>query len=193
MKQLSIEDRNLAKKIANLLERQHQGHQSQVKLADDFVYKGYCGEIFFAREFGLPFKFVDRPGGDNGIDFDTDITIDVKTVTLANFKNMREARSKRHLMVKEGQAVADVYVLCGYLPDARCHLIGWERKEIINAVPPRIYPAKGGISNHVIEATYLEPMETLLPILRPSPGLLEQERIRNQTISQWLEDFDSHA
>lgn len=189
MKQLSQKDRDLARKIADLLEKQHQGHSSQNKLADDFVYKGYCGEIFFAREFDLPFRFVDRPGGDGGIDFDTRITIDVKTVTLANFKTMKEARSKRHLMVKEGQATADVYVLCGYKPDGRCHLIGWEKRETVAAVPPRVFPVKGGISNHVIKATYLKPMDRLLPLLKPTPYLKEQERVRHQSNEEWLEDY----
>ena len=169
LKQLCLEDRRLARKIANHLEDQHKNHKSQCKLAPDFLYKGFCGQIHFGREFGIPFIFVDQPGGDGGIDYDVGMTIDVKTVTLANFRSMREAMPKRHLMVKEGQSTADIYVLCGYKPDAMCILMGWETGPKVGSVKPEVFPAFGGISNHVIVASMLEPVEKLKRIInRPS-------------------------
>lgn len=153
-------------RIAEHLDKQHKNHTSRVKLVDDYNYKGYCGEIFFAREFRMKFRFDDRIGGDNGIDFKGKITVDVKTVNLDGLKNMREARSRRHLLVKEGRVVADAYALCGYIPDGRCELMGWELAEVVKNVPPRVFPSVGGISNHVITAIDLRPISELRELIR---------------------------
>jgi hypothetical protein len=192
MKQLSIEDRQLARKIADLLEAQHRNHASQKKLVSDFVYKGYCGEIHFAREAGLKFKFVDRPGGDGGIDYETSVTLDVKTVNLDGIKSEREALEHRHLLVKEGKARSQFYVLIGYKPDGFCHSLGWERHAKVVAVPPAVFPAIGKISNHAIKAKELERMPDLWPLLHgQSPHLGKQAQVRYQSIAEWLDEYEA--
>lgn len=192
MKQLSKADRDLAQSIADYLEEQHKHHASQAKLCDDFVYKGYCGEIFFAREYELPFIFVDRPGGDSGIDYTTEtgISIDVKTVDILGLDTIGEARDKRHLLVEKDHIKAEIYVMCGYIPDGQCHLMGWEYGEKLKKITPKRFPAVGKKINHAIKGREIHPIEELETLLYISAAAKEQENIKNQSIEEWLLAFD---
>lgn len=120
-------------------------------LSKDYDLVGLIGEVEFARQFGLPLKFV-RGRGDGGIDFIMPwrITIDVKT-----------SRNADYMLVEAGRVFADVYVHAHYLEEKgrRANLLRWEWGEVVKAVTPRAYPRD--IVNHVVMAEDMRPIGTL--------------------------------
>ena len=80
---------------------------------------GAKGEIAFARLFGLTVEMVQKPEGDNGVDFFMDgKSIDVKTTEHQYPK----------LIMRKNKIRSDVYVLA-HSKGNKVALMGWIRKQ----------------------------------------------------------------
>lgn len=109
-------------------------------LSDGYELVGLAGEVEFATTFDQPLNLIRRHGGDGGIDF---------VIPLAFTVDVKCLRDASNLLVEEGTAAADIYVLAEY-SDAtrRATLIGWEYGSIVAKVPAKAYPRE--IVNHVV-------------------------------------------
>ena len=128
----------------------HKNHSSSRPLSKNYEFIGLVGEAAMAHKYDLFLDLEDRPGGDERIDFYTNLgTLDVKTA-LKPFNILREAK-KDH---------ADILILAGWHSEKRCvDFYGWEReKAIVDRCPvPKDFGY--GIKNHFMHRSRLNRME----------------------------------
>ena len=74
-------------------------------LSDGYELVGLAGEVEFATTFDQPLNLIRRHGGDGGIDF---------VIPLAFTVDVKCLRDASNLLVEEGTAAADIYVLAEY-------------------------------------------------------------------------------
>ena len=138
---------------ANARTRLHTGHPTQRILSKGHDYIALRGEELVADLLALERDRKLRPAGDKGIDFLTPIgSIDVKT------------SRGRGLLVEEGHARADIYILVYYY-DAQDEvaLQGWATRDEVLRVEPR--DTGRGVINHYLPVARLRKMRELHALL----------------------------
>jgi hypothetical protein len=148
----------IIKAIADGRERLHNDHASSRQLTKDTNKSGLYGEFEFARLCGLYPDTSLKPSGDRGIDFVAPylVNIDVKTR-----KERPGGLKDTYLLVEQGKAFADIYVLAVLSSDeTKCECVGWiTRNEVLK------YPVGDlgtGVKNYQIPALDLKNMDTLI-------------------------------
>lgn len=130
---------------------------------EDYEYTGILGEFEFSRMFALPLDTSKRLNGDKGIDFNFNLTIDVKT-----------AKNPKYLIVKEDHVNASIYVLSKMHENKAVEFIGWTWGSKVMKAPIDDGTSesffKHGIRNHYIPAQDLYPMKLLKDLIDSGRG-----------------------
>jgi hypothetical protein len=124
--QLTDSDREFARRVAALRDAMKRQSTKQFAARPSLSanYIGVCGEIGFAKRYGLSVDDADRPGGDGGIDF---------TFHVKGFKytvNVKTANKPVYLPIKTKyiDKCADLLVLYRYRDGDIVTLLGWQTK-----------------------------------------------------------------
>jgi len=116
---------------------------------------GFGGEVVFARMFGLPldlFAMTDRPGGDDGIDFEVPLigrakplTIDVKTATSDPWTLLVNQRTLRYN--------AELFVCMAHMPHGyRCMGWAWRSDVLKTRLADHFNKGKGSECHRIFPA-----------------------------------------
>ncbi len=139
--------------------RIHEGQASHRPLSDRSEEIGLAGEELFSQWSGLPIDRELRPQGSNSINFSY----------RGRTFNVYTARHPKNLLVEEGKAKADYYVLCGW--DAAvgaAYFVGWQFHQRLTRDAPFDRGGKGVIS-YVVPAGKLLSMGMLAHIMSIRP------------------------
>jgi hypothetical protein len=137
----------------------HANHATSRPLSKGYEQVGIAGEQAFAAFLGTDWDRATRPEGSGGINQ----RINGYTI------NVYTARKPLNLLVEQGKATVDIYVLAGYLDaDRTAYLKGWATKAMVLAAPVRDRGGRG-VMSHVIPADDLSDMEALRDVLVPKP------------------------
>lgn len=149
----------LLAEAASLRQKKPRTKAEDAAITDDSHYVGLVGERYWCHDLlGLPVQLDYRRGGDNGSDMTLPDgrTIDVKTY-----------RKPFNLVVQQGKAKADIFVLLGYREeDKSVEAKGWATKQEILSAPTRYFNPKNQLLSHYIPAGKLHPIQPLIAEIR---------------------------
>ena len=136
----------------------HRSHKTQRILGKDHDLVGLAGESAFASEFKVAIDLIDRPGGDEGMDFQLrtdqgDFIVDTKA-----------GRQKHCMYIEAAKLVREtIYVMAIYDDfDESAVTVGWcfGHEAIELSPPPR--DTGHGVINYVVQKRDLHHMNVLL-------------------------------
>lgn len=149
---------NVKDEVSTIADIRRKDVPSTRILADNYEEIGVIGEMEFANEVGLEIDRNQYKGGDKGIDFKLELTIDIKT-----------ANHPTKLLVEQGHVNATIYVLYG-VSDMIAYPVGWEWGSKVKEVPP--IDTGRGVINHYIKAEELKSVDSLIRLVKNINGII---------------------